>query len=95
MDSAQSKLRRFVAVVQDWRGYPAPGEPLELAPPKGPEQPMLYTVVKADEHDAEVGRLRDAIRAIGSAWRGGDDAEIATAIGAATDAAGLTEQEGS
>lgn len=43
---------------------------------------------------ADVERLREVIRDVGSAWRGGEDAEIATAIDAATDAAGFREQEG-
>ena len=53
--------RRYLAVIQDPRGYPAAGEPLEKTPPDGPEQPMIVTVVKADEYEAEVGRLRAGI----------------------------------
>lgn len=53
--------RRYLAVVQDPRGYPAPGEPLEAAPPEGPAQPVIHTVVLADEYDdlaAKVARLQ-------------------------------------
>lgn len=57
-------MRRYLAIIQDARGYPAPGEPLDKAPPEGPEQPMVYSVVKADEHDAEVARLRGALEQI-------------------------------
>lgn len=54
--------RRYLAVVQDPRGYPAPGEPLEAAPPGGPAQPVIHTVVRADDYEAleaENARLRD------------------------------------
>lgn len=60
----ERQLRRYIAVVQDARGYPSAGD-LENAPPDGPEQPMLYTVVKADEHEAELAATaeeRDAYR---------------------------------
>lgn len=49
-----STPRRFLALIQDPRGY---GKNLEPAPPEGPSQPMLFHVVKADEHEAEVERL--------------------------------------
>ena len=51
-------IRRYVAVIQDPRGYPAEG--LDPAPPDGPELPMLYSVVKADEHEAAIrGAVHD------------------------------------
>ena len=56
-----SSLRRYIAIVQDPRGYPAAGAPLEKAPPDGPEQPVLHQVVKADEHEAELEQLRERV----------------------------------
>ena len=46
-----SRARRYLALVQDPRGYPAPGGPLPPKPPEGPEQPMLFHVVKAEAYD--------------------------------------------
>jgi hypothetical protein len=46
--------RRYIAVVQDPRGYPPPGE-LDPAPPEGPDQPVIHSVVLAEEYD----RLRE------------------------------------
>ena len=43
--------RRFVTVIQDERGYPAPGQ-LDFAPPDGPKPPVVVAVVKADEYEA-------------------------------------------
>jgi hypothetical protein len=56
----RTSLRRYLAVIQDARGYPASDEPLP-APPEGPIQPLIVSVVKADEHDAEVEMLRAAL----------------------------------
>jgi hypothetical protein len=76
-------MRRYLAIIQDPRGYPPPGEQ-DNEPPEGPEQPMLYTVVKADEHEAEVDRLRDLADAMASAierrWSGpnGCSCEVCT-----------------
>jgi hypothetical protein len=49
-------LRRYIAVVQDPCGYPS----ANLADDDA-EAPTLYTVVKADEHEAEVARLQSEI----------------------------------
>lgn len=54
-------LRRYLAIVQDERGYPAPTAALDEAPPGGPEAPCVVSVVKAEEHEAEVERLRGKI----------------------------------
>jgi hypothetical protein len=59
--------RRYVAVVQAAEGYPAPGAPLESAPPDGPAPPVLHSVVLADEYEAlaaEAERLRAALTRI-------------------------------
>lgn len=53
--SDRPEPRRYLALLQDERGY---GKLLEPAPPEGPSQPVLFTVVKADDHEAEVERLR-------------------------------------
>jgi hypothetical protein len=55
-------VRRYLAVLQDHRGYPSSEDELDPAPPEGPEPPILIQVVKADEHDAEVERLREELR---------------------------------
>jgi len=44
--------RRFLAVIQDERGYPATGMDLDPAPPDGPKPPMVLSVVKADDYEA-------------------------------------------
>lgn len=59
--------RRYIAVIQDPRGYPPPGADLEPAPPEGPSQPVLHSVVAADEYErvqAERDRLAEALREI-------------------------------
>ena len=48
--------RRYVAVLQDPRGYPAPGQPPEDAPPDGPFPLTVVSVVKADDHEREQQR---------------------------------------
>lgn len=50
--------RRYLAVVQDPRGYPAPGGELEPAPPEGPAPPVMHSVVLADDFE-RVERERD------------------------------------
>lgn len=55
--------RRYLAIVQDARGYPAPGDPLEPAPPDGPAQPVIHTVVLADEYE-RIEREAERLRAI-------------------------------
>lgn len=52
-------LRRYIAVVQDPRGYPTAALSDDDAEP-----PCLYTVVKADEHEAELERLCEALTGI-------------------------------
>jgi hypothetical protein len=54
-------MRRYLTIIQDLRGYPPPGD---NAPLGGLEQPVLHQVVKADEHEAEVQRLRESLRLI-------------------------------
>lgn len=53
-------------------------------------------MTSGNERPAEptVAELREAIRQIGAAWAFGEDAEIATAIGAAWNLAGLREEQG-
>lgn len=53
--------RRYLAVIQAAEGYPAPGEPLEAAPPDGPAQPIIHQVVLADEYERHVGHLLEHI----------------------------------
>ncbi len=53
--------RRYLTIVQDARGYPAPGEPPSEGPPNGPAPPVLHAVVLADDYEAleaENARLR-------------------------------------
>jgi hypothetical protein len=71
MESDRTTLRRYLAIIQDPRGYPA--ESLEPAPPEGPEQPMLYTVVKADEHEAEVKKWRGLCEQVATHYSGSLD----------------------
>lgn len=53
----QAEPRRYIAVIQDERGYPGPGAHLDPAPPDGPKPPQVVTVVKADDYV----RLREAV----------------------------------
>lgn len=53
--------RRYLAVVQAAEGYPAPGEPLEAAPPDGPAPPILHSVVLADDYE-ELQRTAKGLR---------------------------------
>jgi len=50
-------------IVQDPCGYPAPGDPLEPAPPDGPPQPAVHTAVLAVDYEALEAEVaaRDAI----------------------------------
>lgn len=41
--------RRFLALVQEAGGYPAPLADLDPAPPEGPAQPALHSVVKVSD----------------------------------------------
>lgn len=63
-------IRRYLAIIQDPRGYPAEG--LDPAPPNGPEQPMVFSVVKADEHDAAI---RGAVRLLNAVDQAASDLE--------------------
>ena len=58
--------RRYLAIVQDARGYPPPGE-LDPAPPEGPGQPMVYSVVKADDFERVQAERDEAIRLLANA----------------------------
>jgi hypothetical protein len=53
-------VRRYITVVQDPRGYPSNTADLDPAPPEGPEPPMVYSVVKADDFE----RLEKALHEI-------------------------------
>lgn len=43
--------RRYLTVIQAAQGYPPPRTPLEPAPPDGPAQPVIHTVVLADDYE--------------------------------------------
>ncbi len=60
-------VRRYLTIIQDPAGYPAPGEPLEPAPPDGPAPPVMHSVVLADDYEALLAaleRLRDERNAL-------------------------------
>lgn len=46
--------RTYLAIVQDPRGYPGPGAPLDPAPPDGPVAPNLITCIRLDDHERAV-----------------------------------------
>lgn len=63
-------VRRYLTIVQAPEGYPAPKAPLEDAP--SVPQPMLHSVVLADDYealearvDALTGALRETHRQLG------------------------------
>jgi hypothetical protein len=63
----QNGPRRYLAIVQDERGYPAPGDDPDDGPPDGPKPPMLHSVVLADEFDVlrtQADRYRAALEEI-------------------------------
>lgn len=60
MTRDSDQARRYVAVIQDARGYPAPGAPLEPGPPEGVGPPVIHSVVLADDHE-RVERERDKL----------------------------------
>lgn len=62
------RVRYFVALVQAAEGYPAPGDPLEPAPPDGPFAPTLHSVVLAEDFE----RLQRAVDTAHSALRGSE-----------------------
>lgn len=51
-EQGDKRARRYLTIIQDARGYPAPGGPLDKAPPEGPEQPQIVSVVRADDYEA-------------------------------------------
>lgn len=52
--------RRYLAVIQDPKGYPPRGALLEPAPPEGPAPPVIHEVVLATDYE----RLRAALEII-------------------------------
>ena len=55
------EARRYLTVIQDPRGYPTKLG-TEPAPPEGPSEPVLLSVVKADDYEA-IQADRDALAA--------------------------------
>jgi hypothetical protein len=56
--------RRYLTIIQAAEGYPPPGAPREAAPPDGPAEPVVHTVVMADAYEAleaENARLRPIV----------------------------------
>lgn len=57
-------VRRYLTIVQDARGYPGPNTRRDLAPPDGPAEPVVHTVVLADDFEGLVRRYVAVVQAL-------------------------------
>lgn len=57
-----AEIRHYLTIVQDQIGYSRDGS--DLDPPEGPKQPMIWAVVKLEDHEDEVERLRGLIAGV-------------------------------
>lgn len=52
-------IRRYLVVVQAEQGYPAPGAPLEPAPPDGPAPPCIHQAVLVKDFERVVAEREE------------------------------------
>lgn len=71
-------VRRYLTIVQDARGYPGPNARRDLAPPDGPAEPVVHSVVLGDDFEDLEVRYLAVVRALRQA--GADFGAAATAF---------------